>query len=45
MAFNESRLEELLGLDGVSETPIYVAGVGMPDPAAGNLPGRWEAGE
>ena len=32
MAFSESQLEELLGLDGVSECPIYVAGVGMPDP-------------
>lgn len=42
MAFSESRLEELLGLDGVSECPIYVAGVGMPDAAAGNSPGRWE---
>jgi SagB-type dehydrogenase family enzyme len=30
MAFSESRLEELLGLDGVSECPIYIAGVGMP---------------
>ena len=42
MAFSESGLEELLGLDGVSECPIYVAGVGMPDAAAGNSPGRWE---
>jgi SagB-type dehydrogenase family enzyme len=32
--FNEKAIEELLGLDGVSECPIYVAGVGMPDPAA-----------
>ena len=42
MAFSESRLEALLGLDGVSECPIYVAGVGMPDAAAGSSPGRWE---
>ena len=28
MAFSESALEELLGLDGVRECPIYVAGVG-----------------
>lgn len=41
MAFSEAKLEELLGLDGVSECPIYVAGVGMPDPAAGASPGRW----
>ena len=32
MAFSESKLEALLGLDGVLECPIYVAGVGMPDP-------------
>lgn len=43
MAFSESQLEELLGLDGVSECPIYVAGVGMPDAAAGSSPGRWDA--
>lgn len=41
MAFSESGLEDVLGLDGVSECPIYVAGVGMPDPAAGASPGRW----
>ena len=41
MAFSEAPLEELLRLDGVSECPIYVAGVGMPDPAAGGSPGRW----
>ena len=40
MAFSESGLEEVLGLDGVSECPIYIAGVGMPDPAAGGSPGR-----
>lgn len=40
MAFSESGLEELLGLDGVSECPIYIAGVGMPDPAAAGAPGR-----
>jgi SagB-type dehydrogenase family enzyme len=42
MAFSESALEELLGLDGVSECPIYVAGVGVTDPAAGASPGRWD---
>lgn len=40
MAFSESGLEELLGLDGVSECPIYIAGVGMPDPAAEGAPGK-----
>jgi SagB-type dehydrogenase family enzyme len=40
MAFSESGLEQLLGLDGVSECPIYVAGVGMPDPAAASQPGK-----
>jgi SagB-type dehydrogenase family enzyme len=42
MAFSESRLEAVLNLDGVSECPMYVAGVGMPDPAAASSPGRWE---
>jgi SagB-type dehydrogenase family enzyme len=41
MAFSESGLEELLGLDGVSECPIYVAGVGMPDPDAAAAPGKF----
>ncbi|MEO7156183.1 MAG: SagB family peptide dehydrogenase, partial [Vicinamibacterales bacterium] len=40
MAFSESAIEELLGLDGIDECPIYVAGVGMPDPAAAAAPGR-----
>ncbi len=40
MAFSESGLEELLALDGVGECPVYVAGVGMPDPAAAGSPGR-----
>ena len=38
MAFSESKLEALLGLDGVRECPIYVAGVGMPDAGAGASP-------
>ena len=42
MAFSEAALEALLRIDGVSECPIYVAGVGMPDPAAGASPGRWD---
>ena len=45
MAFSESRLEALLGLDGVRECPIYVAGVGMPDAGAGASPGRWRGRE
>lgn len=45
MAFSESGLEQLLGLDGVSECPIYIAGVGMPDPAAGGQPGKLDFGE
>lgn len=40
MAFSEEKLEGLLGLDGVSECPLYVAGVGMPDPGALAAPGR-----
>jgi SagB-type dehydrogenase family enzyme len=42
MAFSEAELEGVLGLDGVSECPVYVAGVGTPDPAASAAPGRWE---
>ena len=45
MAFSESGLEALLGLDGVRECPIYVAGVGMPDAGAGASPGRWRGRE
>ena len=40
MAFSEAGLEEVLGIDGVGECPMYVAGVGMPDPAAARAPGR-----
>jgi SagB-type dehydrogenase family enzyme len=42
MAFSESSLEDLLGLDGVGECPIYVAGVGSRDPRAADAPGRWD---
>ena len=41
MAFSESALEALLGLDGVLECPIYVAGVGMPNAGAAANPGHW----
>ena len=34
MSFNEKGLEKVLGLDGVRECPIYVAGVGVPDTTA-----------
>jgi SagB-type dehydrogenase family enzyme len=44
MAFSEATLEGLLGLDGIRECPIYVVGVGMPDPAAEKNPGRWDRG-
>lgn len=40
MAFSEAALEQLLGLDGISECPIYIAGVGMPDPGASDAPGK-----
>ncbi len=43
MAFNEAGLEDLLRIDGVGECPMYVAGVGMPDPAAAGAPGRYVA--
>jgi SagB-type dehydrogenase family enzyme len=42
MAFSEEALEKLLGLDGIRECPIYVAGVGMPDADAADAPGRIE---
>ncbi|MEO7157370.1 MAG: SagB family peptide dehydrogenase [Vicinamibacterales bacterium] len=42
MAFSESGLEECLGLDGVSESPVYIAGVGMPDPGAAESAGRFD---
>lgn len=45
MAFGEAALEQLLGLDGISECPIYAAGVGMPDLEAGDLPGHWDVGD
>ena len=41
MAFSESAVESLLRIDGVLECPLYVAGVGMPDPAAAGHPGKW----
>jgi SagB-type dehydrogenase family enzyme len=44
MAFSDAALEELLGLDGVEECPVYVAGVGMPEPAAAAAPGRVDPG-
>ena len=44
MAFSESGLEQLLGVDGIRECPIYVAGVGMPDPAAAGHPGKIDFG-
>jgi len=31
-------------LDGISECPIYAAGVGMPDPEGSELPGHWDVG-
>jgi len=34
LSFSEEAIESLLGLDGVKECPIYVAGVGTPDPMA-----------
>ena len=44
MAFSESAIEDLLGLDGINECPIYVAGVGMPDPASAAAPGKFDFG-
>jgi len=44
MAFSESAIEALLGLDGIEECPVYVAGVGMPDLAAAAAPGRFDPG-
>jgi SagB-type dehydrogenase family enzyme len=39
-AMRESRIEGLLGLDGVSEFPVYLCGAGVPSaPAARRAPG------
>lgn len=32
MAFPDSRVEAMLGLDGVTESALYIAGVGIPPP-------------
>ena len=37
MAFPDTRIEKMLGLDGVTESALYIAGVGVP-PAAGWRP-------
>jgi hypothetical protein len=37
MAFADSKIEKVLGLDGVSESVLYVAGAGMPPKDGGNL--------
>lgn len=44
MAFSERRLETLLGLDGVQECPVYMAGVGTRDDHAAFNPGALSAG-
>ena len=33
MAFPDSRVDAMLGLDGVGESALYIAGVGVPPPA------------
>jgi SagB-type dehydrogenase family enzyme len=43
MAFSEEMLESVLGLDGIGECPIYIAGVGMPELRAAGAPGKFEA--
>jgi SagB-type dehydrogenase family enzyme len=40
MAFNEKAMAALIGLDGVRESAIYVAGLGSPDRAAMQAPSR-----
>jgi SagB-type dehydrogenase family enzyme len=37
MAFADSKIEKVLGLDGVSESVVYVAGAGMPPKDGGKL--------
>jgi SagB-type dehydrogenase family enzyme len=39
-AFQDSLAEKLLGLDGVSEFPVYVLGAGVPREPAGRAPAR-----
>jgi SagB-type dehydrogenase family enzyme len=40
MEFNETELARLIGLDGVREFPIYVAGIGQPDRKTGEPSSR-----
>ena len=37
MAFADSKIEKILGLDGISESALYVAGAGMPPKAGGMM--------
>jgi len=37
MAFADSRIENILGIDGISESALYVAGAGMPPEKGGKL--------
>ena len=33
-AMQDSRIEKLIGLDGIAEFPVYLCGAGVPEPRA-----------
>jgi SagB-type dehydrogenase family enzyme len=37
MAFADSKIEKALGIDGISESALYVAGAGMPPKSGGMM--------
>jgi nitroreductase len=37
IAFHDSRLESLLGVDGIDEAALYLAAAGVPDPTEPTL--------
>ncbi|MBV9885529.1 MAG: SagB family peptide dehydrogenase [Acidobacteria bacterium] len=37
MAFADSKIEKVLGIDGISESALYVAGAGMPPQTGGKM--------
>jgi SagB-type dehydrogenase family enzyme len=45
MAFADSKIEKILGIDGISESALYVAGAGMPPHEGGNLANILNYGE
>ncbi len=44
MAFADSKIEKMLGIDGISESALYVAGAGMPPENSGKMANILSAG-